>query len=290
MHEVVICRRRHRGAFGALRAPAPRHLLSSCSRRGSRAGGVVLSEQSTASRSTRAPTRCWCRSPKASACARSSGWRSPRRRPSRRASPTSSEAAGCIRCRPRRSSASRRSWGPFRSHVAVLVARQAPHGRGARHRASAPTARTNRSARSWTRRFGTEAKDVPRRAAARRHSRGRCRSAVARRLFPRFRRSRADPRQSAPRISQGSNVARTTAGGRRRRRRRSDRSPGGLSEMVDALVRTLPAAVDPPAHRRPAASRTTDPGIWCRPTRNQSAPTPWSSPRRRSRPPASSAR
>ena len=125
-------RRRHRGPCGRVRAPSPWHLLHRCSKPAAAPAASSSANRSTASRSTRGPDALLVQKPEGIRLCEELGSGIGSSRPSRRASPSSSAAAGCIRCRPRRCSAFPPKWGPFIRTRAVLVARQAAHGRGAR--------------------------------------------------------------------------------------------------------------------------------------------------------------
>ena len=152
------CRRRHRRPGGRLRAASPSARSFVLLERAPRAGGVILSEESTASPSTRGPDALLIQKPDGDQAVRGARSRRPAgRRPSRRASPSSSAAGGCIRCRPPRCSAFRR--GSVRSSRTrpVLLAGQGAHGRGAVRAARGATTRDESIGAFMTRRFGAEA-------------------------------------------------------------------------------------------------------------------------------------
>ena len=131
--------------------------------------------------------------------------------------------------------------GPVRSHAALLVARQAAHGRGARHRAAHATASDESIGAFMTRRFGAEATTyLAEPLLAGIHAGDVDRLSVGA-LFPRFVeaerthgsllrafRKEAMSRARPPADGDAGGVFRSL--------------PGGLSDIVDALVRDLPAA------------------------------------------------
>ena len=131
-------------AYELLAARRPFVLLE----RAPRAGGVILSEEVDGFTIDGGPDSLLSRSRTAIRCARSSVSAIVSCRPSRRGSPTSSAAAGCIRCRRRRCSAFRRASVRSSRTRPVLVARQAAHGARSSFVPRAATARTSRSARS----------------------------------------------------------------------------------------------------------------------------------------------
>ena len=208
-----------------------------CSSAGSRAGGVILSEEVDGYTIDAGPDSLLVQKPRrrsrsARSSASATAW-SPR---SRRASPSFSAAASCIRCRPRRCSAFRRAWD--RSPDApVLLGRQAAHGRRAVRAAAA------RRRRRVDRRVHAAA---VRRRRRRHISPSRCSPAftpatsIACRSGRCF---RGSPRPSARTAACSRAFRRAAPSGRSSSDGAFRSLPGGLSEMVRALVARAAAGV-----------------------------------------------
>ena len=187
-------------------------------------------------------------------------------RPSRRASRTSSAADGCIRCRRARCSAFRR--GSARSSARGC-------SRGPASCAWAPSCSCRRAGRGRRvdRRVHDAAlrrrsDDVSRRAAAGRHPRGRRRSPVDPRAVSALRRGRARSTAACCARSAAQRRATVSVDGAFRS------LPGGLSEMVRALVARLPpdsVRLNTPV-RRAASAGAAAPSKRATPRRSADAP------------------
>ncbi len=151
------------------------------------------------------------------------------------AAPTCSAAASCIRCPPHRCSAFRRGSRRSSAQPAVFVARQAANGAPSCSCRRSAMAATNRSARSSTRRFGREAVTyLAEPLLAGIHAGDVDRLSIGA-LFPRFVEIGAEARQPAARVPSRGGLRRQSPDGAFKS------LPGGLSELVAALVAALPA-------------------------------------------------